>query len=740
MRKSAPVISILIVHYKVKEELFECLSSIYRSKISVPFEIVVVDNDEEKVIEKELLKKFPQIKYIKNKENNGWGGGVNVASKYAVGEYLYFLNPDTKVFPQTIEKAYSFISKHPNAGVVSSLILDPKKNPHELQGTSTLTPLRAIIVYSFLNKIFPKNVITKKFFPFNPHKKQPQELEITTLTAAIVKKKIFEKVGKFDRRFFMYFEEFDFGNRIRKLGLQNYILPESKIIHNLGSSSQTRNDINAIFQKSRFLYFKKYYGLLTALLVEWFLRITKATMLLAVIFLLGGFFRFFRLSDLMPFIGDQAWFYISARDMLLTGHIPLVGIESSHTWLHQGALWTYLLATVLFISQYNPLSGAYLSVCIDLAAILLFYKVAKTLFSTRVGLVAAALYALSPLVILIARMPYHISPIPFFVLLFILFLYRWMKGSLYSFPLIIAILAVLYNLEIATFLLSAVVFSLLIYGFVTKQSWAKDLLRNKIILLSIVGFCVPMIPMLLYDTFHGFPQTFGFLAWMGYKGLVLFGYPPVNATSPTSWIELLSFYTEQLQRLFFIGNGFVAWSILLGSVIGFGFSLLRDIKNDVIPQNYLIILFLNVILIGGFVLSRTPSVAYLPMLFPGVFLLTALSLELLLSIKKMRFVAIFIISVWFVCNMYVLINNNYYIDAWKGYGTSYTQRFDAAQKIIKKANQRKYNLIGIGDGSQYKNYMLNYTYLTWRLGNPPVMGKTKVRITVFDTYKDVFVR
>src|SRR5436190_19601262 len=105
--------------------------------------------------------------------------------------------------------------------------------------------------------------------------------------------------------------------------------------------------------------------------------------LLLLIILLGGFLRFFNLSQLMLFIGDQGWFYLSARDMLLTGHIPLVGIASSHPWLHQGALWTYLLAIFLWLFHFNPLSGAYISILLDTIAIGLIYKLGKTFFSQK---------------------------------------------------------------------------------------------------------------------------------------------------------------------------------------------------------------------------------------------------------------------------------------------------------------------------------------------------------------------
>ena len=59
-------VSIIIVNYKVKDKLYACIQSIYNSKPKNDFEIIVVNNDEDKIIAKELLKKFPNVKYIKS--------------------------------------------------------------------------------------------------------------------------------------------------------------------------------------------------------------------------------------------------------------------------------------------------------------------------------------------------------------------------------------------------------------------------------------------------------------------------------------------------------------------------------------------------------------------------------------------------------------------------------------------------------------------------------------------------
>ena len=72
-------------------------------------------------------------------------------------------------------------------------------------------------------------------------------------------------------------------------------------------------------------------------------------------------------------ISDIGWFYISARDLIINHEIPLVGIESSRPWLHQGAIWTYILAIILWISNFNPVAPAYITALIDIATLLIVF-------------------------------------------------------------------------------------------------------------------------------------------------------------------------------------------------------------------------------------------------------------------------------------------------------------------------------------------------------------------------------
>lgn len=265
-------ISIIIVNYKVYSELVLCINSIIKSKPNVSYEIIVVDNDEEKTIEKPLLKKFPDVKYLATFRNIGFGAGNNFGAENAIGEYLFFLNPDTRIEDYCLESLVLFLEKNKNVGIVAPILFDENRKLFPIQGSLLLTPLRAIFSLSFLYKYLPQNYLAREYFLHSWDKKSIKEVDVVPGTAFMISKFLFDKIKGFDERFFLFFEENDMCFRVRKLGYKIFMNPKAKVIHLWGSSTKKGKDIHKIFKESRILYFKKYYGEFAAYVVEFFCR------------------------------------------------------------------------------------------------------------------------------------------------------------------------------------------------------------------------------------------------------------------------------------------------------------------------------------------------------------------------------------------------------------------------------------------------------------------------------------
>ncbi len=273
------IVSIIIVQYKSEDDVIACIASIKKAKTTYQQEIIVVDNNPTQHNQRVLKQKFPDVSYIKNKKNNGFGAGNNIGATYAHGKYLFFLNPDTLVFPQTVNILINFLKKNMKTGVVAPLLLTKDKKVFPLQGSLTLTPLRAVAALSFIYKYFPNNPIAKSYFLTNWNKESIQYVDVVPGTACIIRREVFEQVGGFDESFFLYFEESDLCKRIKEKGFFLSIIPQAKIIHISGQSTKYLSNIKDIFIKSRFHYFRKHYGYLQAVFVEAFCRFSLSTLL-----------------------------------------------------------------------------------------------------------------------------------------------------------------------------------------------------------------------------------------------------------------------------------------------------------------------------------------------------------------------------------------------------------------------------------------------------------------------------
>lgn len=265
-------ISIIIVNYNSEKVLVPCIESVVDHVSEVHYEIIVVDNASEPDSVQLLRQRYPDVKFIINKKNLGFGAANNKGAEAAAGDYLFFLNPDTLLLDNALLGFYRFLERQKPA-VVSC-------------GGNLVTPKGAATT-SYGN--FPSllqefgDMGFRRFFMgyYNRHLKigktvkgllHPIRVPYVVGADIFVRKKAFQEVGGFDETFFLYYEETDLFYRFHQKGYVSYLLPEVKILHLEGPSlmHEGRLDLNkwAIWEKSKYRYFRKHHGVLTVLLVK----------------------------------------------------------------------------------------------------------------------------------------------------------------------------------------------------------------------------------------------------------------------------------------------------------------------------------------------------------------------------------------------------------------------------------------------------------------------------------------
>lgn len=257
--KEYMTLTIGIVNYNTKEDLKRCIKSILLNPPNCNYQIVIVDNNS-KDGSKNFIKKSKQkkIKYILNKKNIGFGAACNQIAQIQSSSYILFLNPDVEVSKNSIDKLIKLLKKDGKIGVATGKLLYPNGS-FQLSCRKFPTILRVLFGReSVLRKIFPNNTISKEYLMSEVNYDKIQFPDSVRGAVMLFKTEIFKKIGGFDEKFFLFFEDTDICLRLRKKGYEIAYLPEAVFYHQLGGSTKkeklkTKTAINI----SMFYYIRK---------------------------------------------------------------------------------------------------------------------------------------------------------------------------------------------------------------------------------------------------------------------------------------------------------------------------------------------------------------------------------------------------------------------------------------------------------------------------------------------------
>ena len=265
-------LSVIIVNYNVKEFLKNSLESIRKSSADLNVETIVVDNASSDGSVEEISEKYPEVKLIKNQDNVGFGAANNQALEQAEGKYILLLNPDTIVKEDTFTTLIKFLNEYPDAGIVSCKVLNPDGTLQLACRRSFPGPWTSFTKVTGLSTLFPKSRLFARYNLTYLDENEVNEVDAISGSFMFLKKEVYDKVGGFDKRFFMYGEDLDYCYRIQSAGFKVYYVPLTEIIHYKGESTKRSSmDETKVFYDAMHLFVKKHFS--SFFIVEWILRI-----------------------------------------------------------------------------------------------------------------------------------------------------------------------------------------------------------------------------------------------------------------------------------------------------------------------------------------------------------------------------------------------------------------------------------------------------------------------------------
>lgn len=225
-------VSVIIVHYQVKDLLRNCILSIQKYFQGFEYEIIVVDNNSPNPEWKTLKSEFPGINFISLEKNLGFSKANNIGVDSAHGEYVYILNPDTEIEGDYFNEILHFADSKEKFG---SLGLRMHNSEGEFLPESKRSVPALVNSFEKLFTSFSNN--TKTYYRNDIGESDIAEIEIMTGANLLMKKSVYQEVGGFDETYFMYGEDIDLCYTILRKGYKNFYYGKYSILHYKGEST-----------------------------------------------------------------------------------------------------------------------------------------------------------------------------------------------------------------------------------------------------------------------------------------------------------------------------------------------------------------------------------------------------------------------------------------------------------------------------------------------------------------------
>lgn len=263
------MLDIILVNWNSGSQLCDAVSSICADHSGAVSDVFVVDNNSSDN-SMEMIKPFIDrlgchLHIVYNEENKGFGAACNQGADLGNSEYLLFLNPDAALFVDTLTKALVFMQDPENAtvGICGVQLLD--QSGHISKSCARFPSALGSVAHAVgLDRFFPR---LGHFMAEWDHA-QTREVDQVIGAFFLVQRAVFEALGGFDERFFVYFEEVDFSRRASNAGWRSVYLANAQAFHTGGGTSNQVKARRLFYSlRSRLLYAFKHFSWAGAMLV-----------------------------------------------------------------------------------------------------------------------------------------------------------------------------------------------------------------------------------------------------------------------------------------------------------------------------------------------------------------------------------------------------------------------------------------------------------------------------------------
>jgi len=248
-------LSIIVTNYKTPEPLKLCLISVFRQKTDFDFEVIVADIQAEFENRQFIEDDFPKAFYLPIKENTGMSKAVNIALRKSTGEFKLIINADIVLQKEgDLCLLVNYLDERKEIGILAPALLNfdntVQQSYYRFYTLATILFRRTFLKkFSFAKKSL--DFFSMRDVVISSDKNTaPFEVDWAMGAALMFQKEFFKKIGAFDERFFMYFEDVDIARRAKQKGLKVIYYPPVQVFHyHQKASTSGKGALDIFFNK-----------------------------------------------------------------------------------------------------------------------------------------------------------------------------------------------------------------------------------------------------------------------------------------------------------------------------------------------------------------------------------------------------------------------------------------------------------------------------------------------------------
>jgi hypothetical protein len=259
------VVSVILVNFRGTDDTIEAIRTL--GQLDWPadqLEIVVVENASGDDSSDRIRAAAPHVVLVESGKNLGFAGGCNLGVRASSGEVVAFLNNDAKPDSAWVRAAMDRFEQSPTIGAVASRVLDWDGKLVDFIGSAM----------TWFGQGYKP--LTAEPVPNDPDR--VHDVLFGTGAAMFVRREVYDALGGFDERYFMFFEDVDLGWRLNLRGWRYVYEPASLAFHKHHASMSSFGQFKENYLLERNALFTQYKNLGDEALAQTF----SATLLLAV--------------------------------------------------------------------------------------------------------------------------------------------------------------------------------------------------------------------------------------------------------------------------------------------------------------------------------------------------------------------------------------------------------------------------------------------------------------------------